>query len=95
MTTCRTIPAGARLVETVYATNGTESIVVRRYEGTASDGYKTSYTARPAAWIGYTSTSNSWVRRFTGRNLAGLSRDWAAALEALRAEGWTVETRRA
>jgi len=89
------VPTRATLAETVYATKGDRSVVIRRYHGHASDGFKTLYEPRPAAWVAYSpSQGEGWVKRWTGRNVARFERLWPEMVDQLRVTGWTVEVQR-
>jgi phage gp37-like protein len=68
------VPAKAALVNRAEVTlAGGRVVKVELYSGEASDGYQTSYRARPAAWLAWIRLEGGrvtyrYVKQYTGRN---------------------------
>ena len=85
------IPKRARVIRYAHATNGERSATFTVYADDVSLGYQSGYAAIPARW--YAVDAPGVVRRcwrYTGRRIDGAEREYARAVDEVRAAGWSV-----
>jgi phage gp37-like protein len=87
------VPAKASLIERTAVTLADgRKVTVELWSGEASDGYQTSYRARPAAWVAWFRSEGAgidayrYVKRYTGRNHDQAWSDYAESAAVIKRE---------